>query len=70
MPKIMNPNRTPPDRDGVQAAIKAELAARSGDKKDAWTFDDIRAALTGKTNVTDGEIHQAAIDAGYDVILD
>lgn len=47
-----------------KAAIDALMTASND--KDKLSFDEIRAGLS-KPGLTDGEIHQALLNAGYEV---
>lgn len=69
MIKVRNPKRAPgkvlskTDTAKVLAAVNA-LDASAAD----LTFDELRATLaSGKRKVSDGELHQLLIDAGFEV---
>lgn len=50
-------------------AVKvAALQLHMTNAGDDVSFDSIRAEVVGFAGLTDGEVHQAVIDAGYEVI--
>lgn len=65
--KIISSQATLPEPAISEARLTAIMAANKA--KRHFSFDDIRAA-EGKTpeQLTDGQIHQSALDAGLQVI--
>ncbi len=59
--KVLNPDPRIPD-DALVNMLKAHMQGR--DKQD---FNEIRASLPPFAKLLDGEIHQVAIDAEFDV---
>ena len=66
--RIRNPNFTPPNQvriDALRGKLAAYLAANAGQA--AIDFEAIRVG-PGPADLTDGEISQAAQDAGLEVV--
>jgi len=53
----------------TQAAELADLTNFMRTRRDA-SFDDIRLAVSGLANEPDHIVHQAVIDAGFEVVED
>lgn len=67
--RIINPNPPPPGpNDGVIIAFLETLFLGNQNKRDV-SVTEIRE-LTGRPELTEGEIQQAAINAGYEIILE
>ena len=62
--RIINPNRRTPATDALTAAVTAFMQ----DKEQA-DFTALRAAIPALLDAPDGAVHQAALDAGFEVAL-
>lgn len=63
---ICKKNRPKPPASNARVEL-CELVAQKMDGKDILTFNQLRAAFGDGASMSDGELHQAAIDAGFDV---
>lgn len=63
--RIMNPGYVKPQyMPAERAALVAFLGRAGNSAKESFSFDELRAAVPALASLTDGQIHQLAIDAG------
>lgn len=73
MPKIRNPNYTPPADDVKPREAALKTFVESYDETVEFIdFDEIQAQLPAKdrNKATQGRVHQFATDNGFEVVLD
>lgn len=59
--RVTNPKLRPTNTPDI-ALLKAHLAQGNSE-----TFDELRVSIPAFANYADGEIHQIALDAGFEV---